>query len=604
MAPESILDISFQSRPGLLVRNCGMTLSNTPGYGTLKIRGGAYNDIYIEDGNVNPSSLTESSGFTGWIFGTSSNVFGTNSRFGFYRVVAGAEVAGFRPFTIDASSGYVGIGTATPLGTLDVYTGTIVVNRLGNITNLTDVSAIVEGSQNVGMYWQKGNNNNYCGVSFKTLSNGTLAERLRIDANTGRVDLSGRTLIVCDGSTSSSAWGLNNQTDTLILQHTGSYSDVNSLGKSASILFANATLNYPQARIASEMLAVTPGGFASSLVFQTGNGAALAERMRIHTNGYIGIGTSNPTSRLEMYDSTGGTLALRVGTAIKTGGSNIIEFQGTDLGTPIPLSRITGVDTGAGLSPYRGDLVFGTANGLTVSERMRVRYDGYVGIGTTTPRSPLDISGNGSAIRIAGTDTNTGLLIQGYSNSGYLRTQNGPLYVGANGYGSVLMLNWTGTGDQVRVGIANTSPSHHLDVAGIIRGSSNIVATAVASNWINSWTSITDTTLTITYTPKQSGTVTILIEAGVDVTTGTGTGTDGARILIKNGGDILSEQRYAYDQQSVAGRGSGENIFGGGHFAVTTASGASAIVLNIIRVGDDTCAIRNGYLIVRELSTI
>ncbi len=145
-APASILDISFASTPGVVVRKCGLTLSNTAGYGTLKVRAGPTNDIYVEDGNVNPTSLTASGQYTGWIFGTSSNVFGTNSRFGFYRVVAGGETAGFRPFTID-TTGYIGMGTVAPVGQLSVHnpsTATGAVNVLALSTGSIKNSAYSE----------------------------------------------------------------------------------------------------------------------------------------------------------------------------------------------------------------------------------------------------------------------------------------------------------------------------------------------------------------------------------------------------------------------------------------------------------------------------
>jgi hypothetical protein len=87
------------------------------------------------------------------------------------------------------SNGNVGVGTTAPTSTLDVFSGAVVINRLGNITNTTDVSAVVEGSCNAGMYWQKGSNNSNIGVSFRTLCNNVIAERLRIDANTGRVGI-------------------------------------------------------------------------------------------------------------------------------------------------------------------------------------------------------------------------------------------------------------------------------------------------------------------------------------------------------------------------------------------------------------------------------
>jgi hypothetical protein len=217
------------------------------------------------------------------------------------------------------ANGNVGIGTNAPFSALDLGSvgAYITVNRLGNVTNSTDIAMIVEGSCNVGMYLQKGGNNNNCGLSFKTLANTAFAERLRIDASTGNVgirtvpsslailDVSGRTRIIADGSSSLTGWGLNNDTDTLILQQTGRYGADPAegtffRGRATSLLFANGTPNYPQVRLVSEMLGTYPSGFAANLIFQTTQGAGLAERMRIHTNGFVGIGTAAPLARLDI----------------------------------------------------------------------------------------------------------------------------------------------------------------------------------------------------------------------------------------------------------------------------------------------------------------
>jgi hypothetical protein len=134
------------------------------------------------------------------------------------------------------------------------------------------------------------------------------------------LDVSGRMRILCDGSTSLTSFGLNNGADTLILQHSGNYANMGDTGKSASILFANASCNYPQARIASEMLGVIPAVFSSTLLFQTGTaGAALVERMRIHSNGFVGINTNNPGYQLDICGD------LRIsGTGYRPGGGSWI----------------------------------------------------------------------------------------------------------------------------------------------------------------------------------------------------------------------------------------------------------------------------------------
>ena len=58
---------------------------------------------------------------------------------------------------------------------------------------------------------------------------------------------------------------------------------------------------------------VGSGTEAGDLVFKTMTGGAAAdEKMRIENTGDVGIGTSNPTSLLDIYRATGGSAELRI----------------------------------------------------------------------------------------------------------------------------------------------------------------------------------------------------------------------------------------------------------------------------------------------------
>jgi hypothetical protein len=408
--------------------------------------------------------------------------FVSDPSLGLYRV--GANQLGFTSAGVQRmviSNGNVGIGTNAPFSALDVGAvgAYITVNRLGNIPNSTDVSMIVEGSKGVGMWIQKGDNNLFCGLSFKTLSNDTFAERMRIDANTGRMgigqpapltvlDVSGRARIVADGSSSLGSWGLNNNTDTLILQHTGDYSRAADLGKSASILFANGTLNYPQARIVSEMTSASAGGFTANLLFQTnGEGVSLAERMRIHTNGNIGIRTSTPAYALDISGTTQTSNALVTGylrnaltptqfdisggnisnsgsiTANRVFTRNLYAPSTSDVSAISYLNMGTGADNGAGT--YSQNLQF-----------LWMRSGG----------GPLRYSG----INYGSYNTNSFMT---YNNGSSLVTK----YIAAlptaqsqlDACGSILTLTTSG-----RVGVNTEAPSFNLDVSGTMFSSNAI----------------------------------------------------------------------------------------------------------------------------------
>ena len=211
------------------------------------------------------------------------------------------------------------------------------------------------------------------------------------------LDVSGRARIVQDGSTSLTSWGLNNQADTLILQHTGSYSTAADRGKSASILFANATSNYPQARIASEMLGVTAGSYGASLLFQTNSqGSGLTERMRIHSNGFVGIGMSAPVSAVDVSSPSDGDGKAVIQVKNSSTGQGIVRVIGSNQANTTGLELFhTGSYGGLYLPAGISNLSFWAGG----QRRMDI-VNGNVGIANATPTATLDLAATGAWIAV------------------------------------------------------------------------------------------------------------------------------------------------------------------------------------------------------------
>jgi hypothetical protein len=122
------------------------------------------------------------------------------------------------------------------------------------------------------------------------------------------------------------------------------------------------------------------------------------------------------------------------------------------------------------LTGYHSDFVFLTRDGTqprdTLTEKVRIKYNGYVGIGNTDPSYQLDITGNIN-----------------FTGSIY---QNGSLFAGSS--------QWTSSSSNIYyttgyVGIGNTDPSYQLDITGNINftgsiyqnGSSVLNATTLGS---------------------------------------------------------------------------------------------------------------------------
>ena len=150
----------------------------------------------------------------------------------------------------------------------------------------------------------------------------------------------------------------------------------------------------------ASMKAVQSGpsyGYQSALTFFTRNTyeAGLLERMRINYNGWIGIGTVDPQALLHIK-SPAPVLKLE-----GEGGSNAVGNIAFRLAEGYDFANIKAVQVGASYG-YQSALTFSTKNLEIngVEERMRVNYDGNVGIGTAVPSEKLSVNGNIRAKKI------------------------------------------------------------------------------------------------------------------------------------------------------------------------------------------------------------
>ena len=114
-----------------------------------------------------------------------------------------------------------------------------------------------------------------------------------------------------------------------------------------------------------------------------------SERLRIKSNGNIGIGTNNPEQNLHIQDASEPTVSFWTGSTKRS------AFQGQSTGTYI--------------YSYQGQpLLFSVGSGNSFSEKVRITSTGSFGIGTTDPVSKLHLADNVNT-------TNNILTIQGTS---------------------------------------------------------------------------------------------------------------------------------------------------------------------------------------------
>jgi len=140
------------------------------------------------------------------------------------------------------------------------------------------------------------------------------------------------------------------------------------------------------------------GGVADLIRFGTHSGD---ERMRIASNGNVGIGTTIPAVRLDFGSSTGKAFHLYT-SALDYYGFNMQVYDAGPFSTNI-------------ISGNGGEIKLRTASGSTTQvTRLTVASGGNVGIGTTSPTAAkLVIIGNGSnpALEVRNTSTGDGIKI-------------------------------------------------------------------------------------------------------------------------------------------------------------------------------------------------
>jgi len=118
-----------------------------------------------------------------------------------------------------------------------------------------------------------------------------------------------------------------------------------------------------------------------------------SEKMRILSNGRIGIGTTNPNGDIGV-SAVSPVMSLE-NTASTAGAGGVVRFGHDQDGSRTPIGEIRGELSNGSAASRAGNLSFWTSNGGSLSEKMTLMANGNVGIGTTNPNSELHVSGSG-----------------------------------------------------------------------------------------------------------------------------------------------------------------------------------------------------------------
>jgi hypothetical protein len=298
------------------------------------------------------------------------------------------------------SAGDVGIGTSSPTVKLDVV-GLARIQGGGQQIVLSDATTATGFQQNGNIMYLSNNYDSATAGGFVFRTTSSYTERMRIDT-AGNVGI----------GTSSPAFKLDVSVTDTTAYSTSAYSfepvriTNSGAGGVSGILFqalSTGTANTAQATIS--VIAESASSKNTAITFGTreNSGGTLPERMRIDSAGNVGIGTSSPSTQLEIKSAafTDSQITLD-NTSSNTTSRVLFKAAGTEYG------RIGGDSTQVTLQSGNIPIVFRTNS----AERARIPSTGgfqsvtTISVGNATPST----SGAGitfPATQSASSDANT-----------------------------------------------------------------------------------------------------------------------------------------------------------------------------------------------------
>ena len=468
--------------------------------GDLKAR------IYTTGSTVSThAGLTLKTGSYEYIIQNFTTTAGSAGALRFYDITAGAERMRI------TAAGNVGIGTTSPGARLDIAGGTA--------ADLNTPAVFIEnqkflvfrrssGSWGMGLFTDSSDNSSIISYGYLAFANGSSA------TESMRIDTSGNVGIGVTPNSWTSGW--------TALQF-GSYGNLSALSNqinlSSNIYYSGSSWYYKNTNPATNFYQQNGGfGWQSAASGTAGTSPSLTTYMWLSAAGNLGIGTTSPGARLDVFasrtSSTNATaLILSDGvTGAQTDG--VYKSIRSQSNGSSSVSEIRFIESdGSNNNTAIGFATQAVAGGLT--ERMRIDQKGNLGIGITPTNSTnyttLEISNatNGAIFNLCNGATNKGQVF--YDSGG----------IGVNTLGTARNIRWkagaiSGSTDahmtlntSGNLGIGVTSPACILDISGSAGGQIKFPATQNASSDANTLDDYEEGS----WTPRI-GTTTVLRGAG------------------------------------------------------------------------------------------
>ncbi|MES3005008.1 MAG: tail fiber domain-containing protein [Patescibacteria group bacterium] len=409
-------------------------------------------------------------------------------------------------FTID-NTGRVGVGTSGPTQLLQVAKTQDAVTSINILNQSTGTGAYTA----LGQTTNNGTSYLYTFGSGYTTSGRYIQDSMLLEANL----VGGLSLAATDAS-GVIRFYTNGNNERMRVASTGNVGIGTTTPTAARLTVADTSNTYSGFFQGSGSYAVGLGGGSAGAQIQGYTGTFATANLSLQVGGgNVGIGTTDPGARLTISNAiTGGA----IGTAFQqeivnpTAGT-VGDWTGTVYRWIANNANTNQAYIGAVLTSgavnTSSDLVFGVKASTAVtaiSEAMRIKAGGNVGIGTTNPTFPLSVQSNSGANGISIIGRSNGSVDEGTLT--FLDNDNSTTQAYLQSNGTKLGIFATGG-----VGIGLSSPTQTLEVKGIVG--------LQATNSTNFWGMYNHTDNTFRLNYNNAGNDEMVIESTGDIGIGT-----------------------------------------------------------------------------------